>query len=499
MFGIAVLGGGGKLVGRFSLCAGYASVLLAVGVSAVVVVLHPLSIGVAPFAILVVVARNRPDFYASLLVLSTFLSRLSADVAGVSVRPEMVLAAAAGASLALTPGRLRNRAPWGILLPILLWMGWLFFTTMFLAPVPAESFSIIAWLILDLSAVVFLALRLSGPERVVTAGLYATFATQILALAFWTIATAGGPAILVREDPGYGGFAAHMGVFEPNLLGGLLVLWAAVSQSDRLAAHIPPAIRTGVTLLCIPAAIVTHTRAALVAGLVVVVYAAARRGGRLVLHLGIPALVSTTLVLGGFVTLSAVGLEKFEELISFKEGTGHYRATTWDAALRDLSEAGWASHLYGLGLNSFGQRHLDPSLPGSGTPWYLGNVVLQIQYDSGLVGSVLVAGTLFVLIHRLRSPGTVVFVAAYLLLALSTSSIWLLQSWIFLSLGVLVAWPQDESPSRDSEMHRPDAGTGFSAVRKGQLTGSRRIEATSASRAQLGLARDTSVVSGGTT
>ena len=91
----------------------------------------------------------------------------------------------------------------------------------------------------------------------------------------------------------------------------------------------------------------------------------------------------------------------------------------------------------GLGTNSFGQRHLEPTLPSKPTPAYLANLPLSVLYDSGIVGFLLLAGVLVTSLprgRRSRARALGLF-AVFLVASLATSSLWFATTWIFLARG----------------------------------------------------------------
>jgi len=92
--------------------------------------------------------------------------------------------------------------------------------------------------------------------------------------------------------------------------------------------------------------------------------------------------------------------------------TIRFRLDRIQPALNDLS----TSPIIGLGADSFGQRHADPSQGGA--PDHLGFLVLAVPYDSGLVGAagfwVAIAAILWLLLRSLRGPGATPLAAAYL-------------------------------------------------------------------------------------
>jgi hypothetical protein len=126
--------------------------------------------------------------------------------------------------------------------------------------------------------------------------------------------------------------------------------------------------------------------------------------------------------------------EKLRLLVDTSSGTGRNRVNQWGTAIDDIHGLSWS---VGLGLNSFGQRHLDPTLPDRPTPGYLGSLPLQVVYDTGLIGALLLAGA-FVSVWprsregRRRALGLVVVV---LVSTTATSTLWFGSTWALVALA----------------------------------------------------------------
>jgi hypothetical protein len=68
------------------------------------------------------------------------------------------------------------------------------------------------------------------------------------------------------------------------------------------------------------------------------------------------------------------------QALNFSSGTALRRAQGWKPALEDIKGTAWVT---GLGTNSFGQRHLDPTLPTTPTPAYLAHLPLRSSTTPG--------------------------------------------------------------------------------------------------------------------
>jgi hypothetical protein len=123
-------------------------------------------------------------------------------------------------------------------------------------------------------------------------------------------------------------------------------------------------------------------------------------------------------------------------------GNLEHRLERLEESFKDLP----ASPLIGLGANSFGQRHLDPSQ--SLQPDYLAMLPFTVLYDAGLVGlagfGLFVAATAWRLLRwRRRSLGAAFLAAAAILLAsyVMTDAHRFAWNWLLIgsALGLLAA------------------------------------------------------------
>lgn len=381
--------------------------------------------------ILVYWAFERPQLFSGVIVLSTFASRFAFDVSDLRIRAEMCVGIVCGVALlagSKKPIRREAAAALGLLFA---WVFWLVFVSAFTSPELLSSANIIVWLVLDLLMVIYVLTRVESTRVMVTCGLYGALTVGLAGISLWSLATLGGPKLLVQPDPAYGGFAAYVTLFEANILAGACLLWAIVALSETLSGHVLSWVRVALVVISPVVALVTHTRIALVGSAIIVIYGFVRvsKFRWPILWFLLPSCV----LIFGVSNLSALELEKFANPISLEEGTGQYRSAMWSQALHDLS----GGFLSGLGANSFGQRHLDPSLPGSGARWYLGNLPLQIVYDGGVVAVILVSVAVLIMMVRVRSEIATLFLVVYLLLGIATSTLWLMQSWVFVAIALL--------------------------------------------------------------
>jgi len=399
-------------------------------------------------------------FAVVVATLSSFATALQTNVdtpiGGFTVRPEQLCTVALVVAVAASPIRdrlFREAAK----LPAMLFaafVGWNVLVSVFFAPLFARSLSILGWLLLDY----FLFICISGlPELrrvILRTGFIVTAVSAVLAILTYLtwLATGRHLGMVPSEVPGE--YSVRLLALEPNILAALFILWGLLALFvARRATRFRVPLRL-TAFLAFAASFVTDTRAAtlaLIAGLLlyVVTMPALHRVAAAVWAFLAAAVVFTF----SFPALS--GVDRFladSSLVDFGTGTGSYRVDTWRIALDDLDLGAW---LFGLGTNSFGQRHLERTLQ-DGTPGYLGNLPLQVLYDSGIVGVLLLAGVvaaILVRVNRRRLDLAAALLVAFLITATATSSLWFSFVWIFASLGcmppaIAAAHEQPASPTR---------------------------------------------------
>ena len=134
-----------------------------------------------------------------------------------------------------------------------------------------------------------------------------------------------------------------------------------------------------------------------------------------------------------------------------------FRLDRIPVALKDLSR----DPILGLGANSFGQRHADPSQGGA--PDHIGILALATLYESGLVGSLGLffgfALILFVLWRASRHPTRGPLAAAYLgsLVCLlvsyqATNAINFSLIWLIAGAGLALAFSEPAGSDLEPEV-----------------------------------------------
>ena len=109
---------------------------------------------------------------------------------------------------------------------------------------------------------------------------------------------------------------------------------------------------------------------------------------------------------------------------------------SWTTALGDIH--GSTDVLLGLGLNTFGQRHLDPTVPELDRAAYLGNLPLEIFYDTGLIGVLLIVAAVASMrpLQRERPGRAVGLILIFLVCSITTSTFWFGSTWLLIAMAL---------------------------------------------------------------
>jgi hypothetical protein len=430
-----------RLVSRFGIPAvvGGASVL-----ALVAALQKDAALAVAGVAALIVLAIALPlEVIVSLVVIASFFSRITVSVAGFHVRPEHVMTGLLLCKIVLTSRngfRLSRSATRAVLA----------MAALVALNLVATSLNVLGWLTLDL---VLLWSLVQVPERmlrraVLRTGLTCASIMAVAALAVWIVAVAGGPLLGVDSTATGGGLAAYVTSFEPNIAAGELVLWGLVALASLASGEGPTLIAKVAALLCPLALIATDTRAAIVAYIVAAGILTVRGGIIRLRHV----LLGAVLVLMALFVLSIGGQssplygtsQKLNNL-SLSSSDAVLRTQSWSIAWHDMGEE---QIVLGLGTNSYGQRHYDPTLPGLNAPGYLSSLPFQVVYDGGGLAVLAILALFSAALPRQRRARSLAFAmaAAYLIISTATSPFWFSFTWIFLALGVLQRDLPDAAP-----------------------------------------------------
>ncbi len=384
---------------------------------------------------------------AVLLVIAVFVTRPAIEIGGVNLRLEVFAALICLISLVkMAAARERMamlRSSWLSISAVVLWLLSVFVATLLFAPDPTRSLATLTWCGLNVISAAWVAMNRPIWRTLVRAGAFAALACSFMAIIFYLLSSLGLSKFGVQIDPAYGGFAAYVFSIEANILAGLLCLWSLLALYNPMSA-LSPRIRVPLALIAPIAIITTHTRAALIAyGIGLVIFLASINGSRK-LALGVLSLGGAASAVFLFNSNDS-GLAKFTDLFDTSDGTGGQRSRVTAIALNE-----WGSSdgvLTGLGWNSFGQRHFDETQPTILPPGYLGNLPVQIIYDGGLlalifVGIAVISG-IVTFIKLGKTPLVAGLAVPYVVFSLATSSLWLLETWLF--VGFVWGYARNEA------------------------------------------------------
>lgn len=375
---------------------------------------------------------------ALLVVIAAFVTRPTLELSGFTIRLEMVVGGLALLRLihdVLSRKSLRLSPAITISLALtLIWLAFASVTSLNIPPYPARSMTVVIWCFLNVITAVWIAKTPNCWFWIMRWGTAAALWCSILAIAFWLAATSEFFVFGVQVDPTYGGYAAYVFSLEANILAGLLSLWSLVAVLNPLRA-VPNWVRVGLALSAPMAILTTHTRAALVAYIVGLIFCALLKSKARKLSLasicvgGLGAVVM--LLVGG-----DAGFSKFMGIFDIDAGTGGLRNRVGTYALNEW----WSSpnRLVGLGFNSFGQRHIDETRPSLLLPGYIGNLPIQVLYDTGIIGALIILLAVFATVvsaaRAKRFENVLILFIPYLLFSVATMVLWLLETWIFVGL-----------------------------------------------------------------
>jgi hypothetical protein len=300
---------------------------------------------------------------------------------------------------------------------------------------PGESLLIVGWLALDWLFLVVVLATWRNAASLGRTGLRFAGLAALVGIVLWVAAQTVGTTVGVSAEAG--GTAAAGLSFEPNLLGATVAFYVFVAFTGRSAAL--RGKTNWVIIVGVVAVALSLTRAAMVGlGLGLVIWAglsgweARLRLLRLLLAGTVAAVIIVLLApqVAGPVSRSAA------EAFDFEAGTGRNRLESWRTAVADLDGI---NLIVGLGTNSFGQRHLEPTLPATPTPAYLANLPLQIVYDTGLIGAALLAAIVASILsaRRLRDGRAAGLLVLYVVCASATSPFWYGTTWVLVAMAIL--------------------------------------------------------------
>lgn len=393
--------------------------------------------------IVLISLRVRLETLVRLCVVATFLSRFSVHVGPLHVRAEQVAPILLAIRLAavrkpVQHGWRRRHRSVGLAVAL---VAVNLVASLLYSPQKQLSLNIVAWLAID---AVFLWALSHVPWPVLRRAIFGTgFACAALftagAIVAWLSATIGGPVFGVQVDSSYGGYAAYATSFEANIAGQIIGLWGVAAVALLPSARRDYRKRLMVTAILAPFGLIaTDTRAVLFGYVAAIACLTIYR--RIPLRKIVVAgiVLSTMGLVAAPILVTSSRLTALESKLLNLSTHGADVSVRTDSAALALQDIRGTHYLTGLGADSYGQRHLDPTRPGGDFPGYLGILPLQLLYDGG-IGAVIVVWLLFASAlprnRRGRSLGIALGVL-YFLAALATSPLWLGFTWLFLGCGL---------------------------------------------------------------
>lgn len=379
-------------------------------------------------------SKSTRQVMSLIIMISPWISRFSVEIFGLNIRFESIVGLVS--FIFLIHGLFQKRLIFKtIQLPATILLVWLLLQVIISAyksPDFTSSLNLVVWIFLNLMSLIWLVL-FSNFAEVLKFGFRIAAFMVVLGISFYILWLATGLQVGMQVDPTYGGVALYVSVFEANIYAGLIAIWSliAMTQHGVYAGNITHRIILWVTPIAL---VLAQTRTALVAWLIGVILINRKSISLLVISTYSFLLLLLINVLVDLTSKIPIGFQKFKFLFNFSEGNGLYRQNARKTALGDLnSPADW---LTGLGFNSFGHRHLDPTLHG--VPWYLGDVTLQVIYGGGLMSFGLIAFLTFKVFFSLKSFNVFVLFLSWYTLGTSTSTLWLIQTWIYVGLTIML-------------------------------------------------------------
>jgi len=319
-----------------------------------------------------------------------------------------------------------------------LWFAQIFFTSVAIAPQPAQSIKIWAWMLLSAVGAMFVyRLRIDSAEKIKLFS-WAVGASALVSIAFWLVANlARTPNIFVEQDYSSSSFRLSGLMPEPNLFASLAVFAIVILLFNEHGAKVP--YSKTIATICVLAVFLTVTRAAWVtlAGIAVVLLVQRKVFIKSILFGAVFAPMTYLLLLNSdflqFADFSSSLQARVDTLFDFENGTGALRRLTdSEASAEMLNDNSW---IFGHGFNSYPQLH-----EYGVTEWasnYLANLWIAVIYDGGLVSFMLLLGLLAVVVKLKPQSGTVLLVGSFSILASATSPVWFGFVWVVFSLQLL--------------------------------------------------------------
>lgn len=399
---------------------------------------------------LVALSTVRIRYLIAILIMASFMSGVVIDVAGFGVRIEQVVTLVAIARLWIVLQMRNDPAHWTLPRGFVFLAGgfvlWNMLVSWLYSPDLLASAKMGTWLVADIAIVLVIAAviayRLVPVTYMLRAAAVGTLLTGGVATVLWVLSLIGYAGWGLQYDHVTGSMAIKVWAFESNILSSTLAMWTTLLVAHWDLPVTPPqrwlwGASVGFGAAGCLVALSRSGAAAMAVGIATVVLvhwmSSGHRRSRSLMFIGLGGVAATVSLLSPHV------VSKVKRLFEFSSSTGFVRAETWRTALSDLGELdAW---VLGLGLNSFGQRHL--WLTDTGQPGYISNFFIQVLYDGGLVASGLVLLGAVGLIYRaarwrhLVDPAPIMgWGSVFAVASIATSTVWLGSTWVAFALAL---------------------------------------------------------------
>jgi hypothetical protein len=407
-------------------------------------------------------------FLGLALVAATFVNRFKFAAAGAHLRAEDLIVLSLLISLLLRDREreqldrgdgpsLASVASHPASLFLLAYVVWGLVASYFFSPQFGPSFRIDIWLALDWLIMVTLVSAFASSGAMFRTGWHFGVAAFVIADILYVI----GPKIHFGTQLAQGALSTTNSTYglsyESNILGSTAAVWLLLALSHQglsLRRRGYGDVSWLALLATTGALVLSFTRAAIVgiaAGLLVWGVIDGGPARQRILRRVVPAVLIPVAFLALVPSLGGPVFHKFAHLLTLSSGTGAERLVTVSNALPDLRHLNW---VFGLGINSYGMRHEVSVVLGQSSTGYLGAFPLEVVYDTGAVGLMLLSGAwLSLRPWRSAQPGRAVgATVVFLVCSLTTSPFWLGCSWLLIALALAADLQRD---SADNAQHYP--------------------------------------------
>jgi O-Antigen ligase len=389
-----------------------------------------------------------------ILIVTTFVTRFRIVVGGFHFMPEHVVLLVALTSLAMS---MRLDRVWAVLRsPTVLLLGlfivWGGAVSFMRAPERASSLAIVGWLALDWLILVLVMAAIEDSAKIERVGAAAAVGAAAVAIVLWALSSASLIAFGTQHETLTGAPAAYGLSFEANILASTMAIWLFLiltgARSTRFRVLAFGLLGTALVLSLTRAAII-----GLVLGLVVWALLEGKVATGRVLRTLAAAAVAIAVLSVVAPSVTSPFTKKLADAGAFNSGTGRFRVESWTTALDDIH--GSTDALVGLGMNTFGQRHRDPTAPELERASYLGNLPLEIFYDTGLIGVILLAGAVISMrpLRRKRPGRAVGLIVIFVVCSIATSTFWFGSTWLLIAMAL--GTRRARRPASARADHRP--------------------------------------------